>query len=103
MTLQYIILQLIILLKWIEKNAKGEVKAVVTDKRKLRADIVILGIGIRPNSGLAKKAGLKLGEKDAVLIDKTMKTSDEFIWAAGDCATSYHLLKKQNTIQNLPS
>ena len=78
-----------------ETNNDGEVAGVVTDKRKLPADLVILGIGVKPNSDLAKNAGLKLGEKDAVLVDKSMKTSDEFIWAAGDCATSWHLLKKQ--------
>ncbi len=82
-------------LKKIEKNEKGEAIAVVTDKHTLQADLVILGIGIKPNSGLAKDAGLKLGEKEAILVDKTMRTSDEFIWAAGDCATSYHLVKEK--------
>ncbi len=73
----------------------SEITGVITDKRRLSADLVILGIGVKPNSDLAKNAGLKLGEKDAILIDKSMKTSDEHIWAAGDCATSYHLLKKK--------
>jgi NADPH-dependent 2,4-dienoyl-CoA reductase/sulfur reductase-like enzyme len=75
--------------------ADGRVKAVVTDKRTLPADMVILGMGVQPNSTLAENAGLKLGEKKAIQVDSRMRTSREGIWAAGDCVESYHLLMQR--------
>ena len=49
-------------------------------------EMVLLAIGVRPESGLASDAGLELGASGAVSIDKTMRTSDSDIFAAGDCA-----------------
>lgn len=84
-------------LKKIETNERESVSRVVTEKRTLDADLVILGMGIRPNSGLAREAGIALGFNDAIRINKKMQTSAEDIWAAGDCATSYHLVKREET------
>jgi NADPH-dependent 2,4-dienoyl-CoA reductase/sulfur reductase-like enzyme/rhodanese-related sulfurtransferase len=59
---------------------------VRTDKGDLPADMVILAIGVRPNTSLAKKAGLFIGEKTgAIHVDGHMRTSDPDIYAAGDC------------------
>ncbi len=47
--------------------------------------MVILSIGVRPNGGeLAKDAGLDVNEKGGIIVDKTLKTSDEYIYAIGD-------------------
>lgn len=54
--------------------------------RLLEADVVIIGIGAVPNVELAKKAGLRLGPTGAIVVDRFMKTSDENIFACGDCA-----------------
>ncbi len=70
----------------------GKVSEVITDQRSLPADIVILGIGVRPNSELAAGAGVELGAKDAIKVDDQMRTSAKNIWAAGDCAASVHRL-----------
>ena len=78
-----------------EKNADGKIESVVTDKQSLPADLVILGMGVKPNSELASAAGIKSGAGNAICIKKNMTTSVPHIWAAGDCAESYHLLKKQ--------
>jgi rhodanese-related sulfurtransferase len=51
------------------------------------ADIVLMSVGVRPNSELAKSAGLELGPKDAVKVDGSGRTSDPHIFASGDCAT----------------
>lgn len=48
------------------------------------ADLVILSIGVRPNSALAKDAGLKLNERGGIIVDQNMKTSEENIYAVGD-------------------
>lgn len=77
------------------ESKMGKVTGIVTDKRTLDADLVILGIGTRPNTSLALKAGIALGAKDAIRINKKMETSVANIWAAGDCAESFHLVSKQ--------
>lgn len=76
----------------IKKDEKGRVRTVVTDKREIDADLVILGIGVKPNSQLAAGAGLELGANDAIRVNKKLETSAKNIWAAGDCAESYHLV-----------
>lgn len=48
------------------------------------ADLVILAIGVRPESGLAAAAGLELGARGGITVDARMQTSDPFIWAVGD-------------------
>ncbi|HEX3425957.1 MAG TPA: FAD-dependent oxidoreductase [Acidimicrobiales bacterium] len=65
-----------------------EADAVITDQRSLPADVVILGLGVEPNAGLAAEAGLALGVKGAVAVDRRQRTSIEGIWAAGDCCQS---------------
>ncbi len=75
-----------------EKNTDGSVKSVITDKQTIPADIVILGMGVKPNSELAARAGIKLGADDAIQVNKRLETSVPNIWAAGDCAESFHLV-----------
>ena len=77
------------------ETAAGKVTGVVTDKRTLPADIVILGIGVRPNTALAKAAGIPLGEKGAIRVNERMETGSAGIWAAGDCAESFHLVSRK--------
>jgi NADPH-dependent 2,4-dienoyl-CoA reductase/sulfur reductase-like enzyme len=66
--------------------------SVVTGAGVVGADLVVLGIGVRPNSRLAAAAGLTLGAKDAVRVDRRQRTSAEGVWAAGDCCESRHLV-----------
>jgi NADPH-dependent 2,4-dienoyl-CoA reductase/sulfur reductase-like enzyme len=68
---------------------------VVTGDGAMDADLVVLGIGVRPNSGLAAEAGLELGVKDSVRVNRRQGTSVEGIWAAGDCCESHHLVSGQ--------
>jgi NADPH-dependent 2,4-dienoyl-CoA reductase/sulfur reductase-like enzyme len=70
-------------------------RAVITDQREIPADIVILGMGVRPNTSLAKAAGIPLGEKGAVKVNDRMQTDIENIWSAGDCVESFHLVSKK--------
>jgi NADPH-dependent 2,4-dienoyl-CoA reductase/sulfur reductase-like enzyme len=74
---------------------KGRVEAVVTDKRTLPADIVILGMGVRPNATLAAQAGIALGEKGAIAVNERQQTNVAGVWAAGDCAQSFHLVSRK--------
>ena len=65
----------------------GTVKGVkLASGRELKADMVILGIGVRANTELAEKAGLELGPTKSIQVNRYMQTSDENIFACGDCA-----------------
>lgn len=74
------------------KTKDGKVTAVETDNTTYRADIVVLGLGVKPNTALAKDAGLPLGATtDAVVTDQRMRViGHDGIWAAGDCVQSIH-------------
>lgn len=84
-------------LKTIETGPDGRVRQITTNQRRLDADLVILGLGIRPTSELAKAAGIELGAAGAIRIDKRMRTSVPDVWAAGDCAESFHIVKQEPT------
>jgi NADPH-dependent 2,4-dienoyl-CoA reductase/sulfur reductase-like enzyme len=75
--------------------ADGRVKAVVTGKRTLPADIVILGLGVQPRTDLAARAEIPLGVRGAVKVNDRMMTGAEGVWAAGDCAESFHLVSRR--------
>ncbi|MBQ4527916.1 MAG: FAD-dependent oxidoreductase [Clostridia bacterium] len=69
----------------LETDVKGiENGYVICNCGKIKADIIIVATGVTPESELAKKAGLKLGFKNAVWVDEHMRTSDENIYAVGD-------------------
>jgi NADPH-dependent 2,4-dienoyl-CoA reductase/sulfur reductase-like enzyme len=66
----------------------GTVRAVHTANRSLPADIVILGLGVQPNSELARGAGIAVGDLGGIITDARMETSVARVWAAGDCVES---------------
>lgn len=76
----------------------GEGLKVVTDKRTLEADIVILAIGVRPNSELAKDAGLELNKRGGIIVDTSLKTQDENIYAVGDAVEVENYVNKKKTM-----
>ncbi len=59
-------------------------EVVLTSGRRLPADVVLLGIGVRPESGLAAAAGLAVGPRGGIQVNAGMQTSDPAIWAVGD-------------------
>lgn len=65
--------------------AEGDSLAVLTrGGKRYPADVVIFAIGVRPEVGLAKAAGLEIGERGGIRVDTQMRTSDPAIWAVGD-------------------
>jgi 3-phenylpropionate/trans-cinnamate dioxygenase ferredoxin reductase subunit len=52
--------------------------------------VVIVGVGVRPNTGLALGAGLEVD--DGIVVDAALRTSDPYVYAAGDVASHYHPL-----------
>ncbi|WP_433057716.1 FAD-dependent oxidoreductase [Dactylosporangium sp. CS-033363] len=73
----------------------GRVTAVHTTGGEIPADIVILGLGTRPNSDLAKAAGIAIGETGGIRTDRRMRTSRDGVWAAGDCVETFHLVSQR--------
>jgi NADPH-dependent 2,4-dienoyl-CoA reductase/sulfur reductase-like enzyme len=82
----------------IEKiEAENERLKVVCSDLVLEADMVLVAIGIKPNSKIAAAAGLELGIKDAISVDRKLKTSDKNIYAAGDCTDAFHVVTGEKT------
>jgi len=69
------------------EQLEGEthIQKVVTDKRTLDADMVIMAVGVTPNSGLAREAGLEVSPAGAIVVNRRLQTSDPSIYAGGDC------------------
>ncbi|MFO7985686.1 MAG: FAD-dependent oxidoreductase [Desulfatiglandaceae bacterium] len=74
---------------------RDRVSEVITDQRRLPADLVILGMGVKPNTSLARTAGIPIGDTGAVAVDDTMQTKADQVWAGGDCAESFHLISRR--------
>ncbi len=74
----------------------GRVRAVATERAEYPADVVVLGIGVRPETTLARDAGLPLGEHGGLLTDRSMRVRGyENIWAGGDCVEVLDLVSGQ--------
>ncbi|MCI3271710.1 FAD-dependent oxidoreductase [Streptomyces cylindrosporus] len=74
----------------------GRVRAVATEAAEYPADVVVLGIGVRPETALAKAAGLPLGAHGGLLTDLAMRVRGyENIWAGGDCVEVLDLVSGQ--------
>jgi NADPH-dependent 2,4-dienoyl-CoA reductase/sulfur reductase-like enzyme len=70
---------------------------VICSDLDLEADMVLAALGIKPNSELAAQAGLDLGVKNAIAVNKKLQTSNENIYAAGDCTDAYHVVTGEKT------
>ncbi|GGV06682.1 flavoprotein oxidoreductase [Streptomyces spectabilis] len=80
-------------------GADGAVRAVATQDAEYPADVVVLGLGVRPETELARAAGLPLGEHGGLLTDLSMRVrgpvADGAIWAGGDCVEVLDLISGQ--------
>ncbi len=68
---------------------------VTTNKGEYEGDLVLLAIGVRPDSSLAKSTGLKIGASGAIAVNFAQQTSIENIYAAGDCCESFHKVSRR--------
>lgn len=71
--------------------------AVLSDGSELAADLVVMSIGVTPNSGLAKSAGLELGARGHIVVNERLQTSDPDIYAAGDAVEVVDRISGQKT------
>jgi rhodanese-related sulfurtransferase len=75
-----------------ERESSGKLIVTTQSGTSIRTDLVVLGLGVRPEIKLAKQAGLAIGEKNGIRVDESMRTSDPHIWAVGDAVESRDFL-----------
>ena len=76
----------------------GGVNVLLKDCAPLHADMVVLAIGVTPESTLAKEVGLALGIKGSILVNDRMETSVPDIYAVGDAVQVKHFVTEQDTL-----
>ena len=82
-------------------GAEGNIEVLLKDAAPLRADMVVLAIGVSPDTALAKEAGLQLGLKGAILVNDRMETSVPDIYAVGDAVQVQHLVTGADSVISL--
>ena len=68
---------------------------LITDRGEYYADLLIISAGVKPNSNLAKKAGIKTGNFGGIIVNKYLQTSDKYIYGIGDCTENTNLITKK--------
>ncbi|MFC1821629.1 FAD-dependent oxidoreductase [Thermodesulfobacteriota bacterium] len=76
-------------------EGKDKVERVVTNRRSLEADLVIVAVGVIPNVDLARSAGLEISDSGAIVVNDRMETSEPSIFAGGDCVEITNLITGQ--------
>lgn len=71
-------------------SASGALEVVLSDEQKIETDMVILSIGVRPETTLAKDSGLAIGALGGISVNEYMQTSDPDIYALGDAVEVVH-------------
>ncbi len=72
-----------------------EGRVVLGDGSHVASDLVLLGLGVTPNAEIAAAAGAATGPKGALTVDRRQRTAVDGLWAAGDCAASFHLVSRR--------
>ncbi len=83
------------------EETNGGVDVLLKDSAPLHADMVILAIGVTPDTRLAQEAGLALGTKGSILVNDRMETSVPHIYAVGDAVQVKHFVSGQDTLISL--
>jgi NADPH-dependent 2,4-dienoyl-CoA reductase/sulfur reductase-like enzyme/rhodanese-related sulfurtransferase len=75
-----------------EVNADDEGVTVTAGSEEIRADAVVVAVGVEPQVGLAQMAGAELGPTRAIRVDERLQTTVPHVWAAGDCVENRHVV-----------
>lgn len=81
---------------FVEEGSK--INITLKSEKAISVDLVILSIGVRPNSELAKAAGLEINARGGIIVDDTLKTSDSSIYAVGDVIEVEDFISKERTM-----
>jgi len=75
-------------------KGKEKVEFVETDKGTYKTDLVLVSVGVQPNTEFVNGTAIHTNKKGAIEVNAYMQTNVEDIYAAGDCATHYHIIKE---------
>ncbi|CAI8972982.1 MULTISPECIES: FAD-dependent oxidoreductase [Bacillus] len=75
-------------------KGKEKVEFVETDKGTYKTDLVLVSVGVQPNTEFVNGTAIRTNKKGAIEVNAYMQTNVEDIYAAGDCATHYHIIKE---------
>jgi NADPH-dependent 2,4-dienoyl-CoA reductase/sulfur reductase-like enzyme len=76
-------------------DVDGRIRANLSNGESLTADLVVMAVGVRPNTELVRKAGLPVGPRGGLQTDKHMRTIDPDIYAVGDMVETEHLVTEE--------
>lgn len=79
------------------KDTEAGVEVILNSGKKISTDVVILAIGVIPDTGFAKEAGIKLGARGHILVNDKMETSAKGVLAVGDAIEVVDFINKTNT------
>jgi NADPH-dependent 2,4-dienoyl-CoA reductase/sulfur reductase-like enzyme len=79
-------------------DADGSVRSVRTSQGPVDAELVVIGLGARPNVAIAEAAGIPLGESGGIVVDDHLRTPVAGVWAAGDCVESRHRISGRGVV-----
>ena len=80
------------------ENREGQVTTLLEGEEPLTSDMVLLAIGVSPDTGLAREAGLELGQKGAIRVNQRMETSVPDIYAVGDAVEVEHFVTHDRAV-----
>ena len=78
----------------VEKGVQAKL-CLVTDQERIETDLIIFALGVKPETTLARAAGITVGKSGAIQVDESQRTTREGIFSAGDCCESYHRVSKR--------
>ena len=80
------------------REKEGRLELIIKEPSSMEADFVVLAVGVSPETELAQKAGLKLGMKQAIVVNEQMQTSDPDIFAVGDAVEIKNRITGENAL-----
>ncbi|MFN8674387.1 MAG: FAD-dependent oxidoreductase [Candidatus Sericytochromatia bacterium] len=78
------------------ESLDDKVSSVLTEKENISTDLVILSLGVKPNTSFLKDSGIELGISGAIKVNEYLETNVEDVFSAGDCAESFHRVLRKN-------
>ena len=83
------------------KSSGKSIEVILGEGETVNADMAVLAIGVAPDTGLAKEAGLELGLRGSILVNERMQTSDQNIYAVGDAVQVKHFVTGEPALISL--
>lgn len=83
------------------EEAEGQIKVLLKEEKPLQTDMVLLAVGVTPDTPLARTAGLELGKKGSIIVNERMETSVPDIYAVGDAVEVKHYVTGEKTLISL--